>query len=151
MELVGDFRSMDQIFKECYGDSFLYTCAELGQLRQRGIHLPPYRGEIPALPDPSASQAAQGNEVVPTKGHYSYPICLPRPNAPVAKAGPTTARDAAPTHQLQSAPTLLQPRSPPVPRSQPRMSRSLPGLMALTSVAVPPPCPLSQSSAQPAS
>ena len=40
MELVGDFRSMDLIFKGCYGDSFLYSDTELGQLRQCGIHLP---------------------------------------------------------------------------------------------------------------
>ena len=44
---------------------------------------------------------------------------LPRPNALTARAGTTTAQDAAPTHQLQSALTLLQPRSLPVPRSQP--------------------------------
>ena len=40
MELVGDFRSMDLIFKGCYGDSFLYTGTEFGQLRWHGIHLP---------------------------------------------------------------------------------------------------------------
>ena len=30
MELVGDFRSTDPIFKGCYGDSFLYTDMDLG-------------------------------------------------------------------------------------------------------------------------
>ena len=30
MELVGDFRSMDPIFKGCYGDSFLYSDVDLG-------------------------------------------------------------------------------------------------------------------------
>ena len=30
MELVGDFRSTDPIFKGCYGDSFLYTDVDLG-------------------------------------------------------------------------------------------------------------------------
>ena len=30
MELVGDFRSMDSIFKGCYGDSFLYPDVDLG-------------------------------------------------------------------------------------------------------------------------
>ena len=30
MELVGDFRSMDPIFKGCYGNSFLYTDMDLG-------------------------------------------------------------------------------------------------------------------------
>ena len=43
MELLGDFRSPDPIFKGCYADSFLYTDMDLGQLRWHGIHLPPYR------------------------------------------------------------------------------------------------------------
>ena len=30
MELVGDFRSTDPIFKGCYGDSFLYSKVDLG-------------------------------------------------------------------------------------------------------------------------
>ena len=30
MKLVGDFRSMDPIFKGCYGDSFLYSDVDLG-------------------------------------------------------------------------------------------------------------------------
>ena len=30
MELVGDFRSTDLIFKGCYSDSLLYTDVELG-------------------------------------------------------------------------------------------------------------------------
>ena len=59
MELVGDFRSMDPIFKGCYGDSFLYTIVDLGQLRQCGIHLPPYWSEIPAPLAPSYLQAKQ--------------------------------------------------------------------------------------------
>ena len=59
MELVGDFRSMDPIFKGCYGDSLLYTDIELGQLRQHGIHLPPFWGEIPAPLAPSYLQARQ--------------------------------------------------------------------------------------------
>ena len=59
MELVGDFRSMNPIFKGCYGDSFLYSDVDLGQLRQCGIHLPPYQSEIRALPAPSYLQAKQ--------------------------------------------------------------------------------------------
>ena len=44
MELVGDFRSMDPIFKGCYGDSFLYNGAGLGWLRWCVVHLPPISG-----------------------------------------------------------------------------------------------------------
>ena len=60
MKLVGDFRSMDPIFKGC---SFLYSDVDLGQLQQQEIHLPPYRGEIPAPPAPSYWQAKQSEAV----------------------------------------------------------------------------------------
>ena len=59
MELVGDFRAMDLIFKGCYGDSLLYTSGELDQLRWQEVHLPPYWGEIPTPPAPSYWQARQ--------------------------------------------------------------------------------------------
>ena len=32
MKLMVDFRSMDPIFKGCYGDLLLYSNADLGQL-----------------------------------------------------------------------------------------------------------------------
>ena len=70
MELVGDFRSTDPIIKGCYGDLFLYSDMDLGQLKWWEIHLPPYRGEILIPPAPSYLQAktVQGHEVVPTMG-----------------------------------------------------------------------------------
>ena len=59
MELVGDFRSTDPIFKGCYGNSFLYSDVDPGQLRWHGIHLPPYQSEILAPSAPSYLQAKQ--------------------------------------------------------------------------------------------
>ena len=59
MELVRDFRSTDPIFKGCYGDLFLYSKVDLGQLGQRGVHLPPYQSEILAPLAPSYLQAKQ--------------------------------------------------------------------------------------------
>ena len=50
---------MDSIFKGCYGDSLLYTGGELDRPRWQGIHLPPYRGEIPTALAPSYQQARQ--------------------------------------------------------------------------------------------
>ena len=40
MEVVGNFRAADPIFKGCYGDFLLYSDADLDRLRQRKIHLP---------------------------------------------------------------------------------------------------------------
>ena len=59
MELVGDFRSTDPIFKGCYGDSFLYSDMDLDQLRWCGIHLPPYWSKTLASLAPSYLQAKQ--------------------------------------------------------------------------------------------
>ena len=42
MEMVGDFRAADLIFKGCYRDSLLYSDADLHQLRWQGIHLPTF-------------------------------------------------------------------------------------------------------------
>ena len=53
MEMVGDFRAMDLIFKGCYGDSLLYSDAHLHRLKWWGIHLPAFQGEIPVPPAPS--------------------------------------------------------------------------------------------------
>ena len=57
MELVGDFQAADPIFKGCYGDSLLYSDADLHQLRWQGIHLPAFQGEIPLPSAPSYWQA----------------------------------------------------------------------------------------------
>ena len=59
MELVGDFWTADPIFKGCYGDSLLYSDAELHQLRWQGILLPTYQGEIPVPLIPSYLQARE--------------------------------------------------------------------------------------------
>ena len=63
MELMGDFRSTDTIFKGCYGDSFLYSDVDLGRLRWWEIHLPPYQGEILTPPAPSYLQAKQSKAI----------------------------------------------------------------------------------------
>ena len=59
MEMVGDFRAMDPIFRECYGDSLLYSNADLHQLRWQGIHLPTFQGEIPMPLAPSYWQVRE--------------------------------------------------------------------------------------------
>ena len=73
---------------------------------------------------------------------------LPRLNALAARAVPNVAQDTAPTPQLQSAQTLLQPRNPPAPKSQPQTARrSLQRLTVLASMAVPLLLPLGQMDA----
>ena len=59
MEMVGDFRAADPIFKGCYGDSLLYSDADHCQLKRRGICLPTFQGEIPMPPAPSYWQVRE--------------------------------------------------------------------------------------------
>ena len=56
IEMVGDFWAADPIFKGCYGDSLLYSDANLHHLRWWGIHLPTFQGEIPMSLAPSYKQ-----------------------------------------------------------------------------------------------
>ena len=53
LEVVGDFRAMDPIFKGCYRDSLLYSEADVAQLRRQKVYLRAFQGEIPVPPAPS--------------------------------------------------------------------------------------------------
>ena len=118
----------------------------------RGVFTSPRTGgEIPVPPAPSYWQVRESKAMKQSPPRAVTPNLsmefpkFPRPNTPVARLAPTAAQDAAPTPQLQSTQTPLQPRSPPVPKSQPQTARrSLPGLMALASVGIPFPHPQSQ-------
>ena len=64
LEVVGNFRAVDPIFKGCYGDYLLYSEADLAQLRRQKVYLPVFQGEIPVPPAPAYRQV---REVVATK------------------------------------------------------------------------------------
>ena len=53
MEVVGNFKAADPIFKGCYGDSLLYSDDDLAQLRWQKVYLPTFQEEIPVPPAPS--------------------------------------------------------------------------------------------------
>ena len=126
LEVVGDFRAMDPIFKGCYGDSLLYSKADLAQLRQQKVYLPAFQGEIPVPPAPSYWQV---REPAVTKQSPHRVAALdtsgesPKAKHSSSKGGPPGALDTAPIPQLQSAQILHPPRSPLAPRNQPRMTR----------------------------
>ena len=64
MEVVGNFRAVDPIFKGGYGDSLLYSEADLARLRWQNVYLPTFQGEIPM---PPASFYQQVREPAATK------------------------------------------------------------------------------------
>ena len=59
MEVMGNFRAMDPIFKGCYRDSLLYSDDDLARLRWWKIYLPTFQGEIPVPPAPSYWQVRE--------------------------------------------------------------------------------------------
>ena len=135
MELVGDFRSTDPIFKGCYGDSFLYSDVDLGQLRQWEIHLPPYQGEIPAPPAPSYLQAKQSKATKWSAPQAATPN--PAVESPKTKCSGGKGRHHHSLGHSSNTSTPPQPRSLPAPRSQPQRNRTnLPRATALASVAI---------------
>ena len=103
MEVVGDFRATDLIFKGCYGDSPLYSDADLARLRWQKIYLPAFQGEIPMPPAPSyqqvrepvASRQSPHRVVAP-----DTPAESPKAKCSSSKDGPNEALDTAPTPQL---------------------------------------------------
>ena len=59
MEVAGDFRATDPIFKGCYRDSLLYSDDDLARLRWQKIYLLTFQGEIPMPPAPSYQQVRE--------------------------------------------------------------------------------------------
>ena len=59
MEVVGDFRAADPIFKGCYGDSLLYSEADLARLKWQKVYLSTFQGQIPLPPAPSYWQVRE--------------------------------------------------------------------------------------------
>ena len=106
MELVGDFWVADPIFKGCYGNSLLYSNAELCQRRWWGIHLPTYWGEIPVPLAPSYWQAME-----PEVMKQSPRVATPSPSV----ESPTTKRSSSkggPHHSLECSSNTSTPKHP---------------------------------------
>ena len=59
MEVVGDFRATDPIFKGSYGDSFLFSEDDLVRLRRQKAYLPTFQDEIPMPPALSYRQSRE--------------------------------------------------------------------------------------------
>ena len=91
MEMVGNFKATDPIFKGCYGDSLLYSDTDLCWLRWQKIHLPMFQGEIPVPPAPSYWQVREptATEQSPHRAAASNtPVESPKAKCSSSKSGP---------------------------------------------------------------
>ena len=91
MEVVGDFRAMDPIFKGCYRDSLLYSDDDLARLGRQKIYLPTFQGEIPMPPAPSYRQVREPavTEQSPHRAAaLDRPVESPKAKCSNSKSGP---------------------------------------------------------------
>ena len=141
MELVGDFRAADLIFKGCYGDLLLYSDTDLRRLRWQGIHLPTFQGEIPMPPAPSYQQVREpkATKQSPHRAAASdTPAESPKAKSSSSKSGPQcgsgrSSNTSTPKHPDSTSakkpssskePTLSGQEKSPNPCSSRKCSRS---------------------------
>ena len=125
MEVVGDFKAMDPIFKGSYGDSFMYSEDDLARLRQQKVYLPTFQ-EIPVPPALSYQQNSKPVAVKQSLHRWQLQTHLwspPRLGVPAARAGLCGALDTAPIPPPQSALIPCLPRNPLILRNQPQTTQ----------------------------
>ena len=106
IEVVGDFKAVDPIFKGSYGDSFLYPDDDLAQLRHQKVYLPVFQEEIPVPPThPIGELASHQQQSNPCTGWQlrTHPWSLPRLSVPAAREGLCGAQGMAPIPPSRSA------------------------------------------------
>ena len=106
MEMVGDFKAADPIFKGCYGDSLLYSDADLCWLRWWKIHLPAFQGEIPMPLAPSYWEVRE--PVVTTQSSHRTATSATPVESPKAKHSSSKSG----THGSGCSSNTLTPKCP---------------------------------------
>ena len=119
MEVVGDFRAVDPIFKGCYGDSLLYSNNDLAQLRWQKIYLPTFQGEIPVAPAPSYQQV---RELAVTKqspcraAALDTPVESPKAKHSTSKGGPQRGSRHSSNTSTPKCPDSTSAKKPSCPK-----------------------------------
>ena len=138
---MGDFRSMDPIFKGCYGDSFLYSNVDLGRLQQWEIHLPPYQGEIPTPPASFYLQAKQSEATKRSPMQammLTMPAESPKTKSSSGKGGHHHSSGCGLNTSTPKHPDSTSAKKPSSPKEQvPKEQDKSPRVTALTNAAGP--------------
>ena len=119
MEMVGDFKAADPIFKGCYRDSLLYSDADLCWLGWQKIHLPVFQGEVPVPPAPFYQQV---REPTATKQSPHWVAALDTPaESPKAKhssskSGPQQGSRCSSNTSTPKCPDSMSAKKPSCPK-----------------------------------
>ena len=96
MEVVGDFKAVDPIFKGSYRDSFLYLEDDLARLRWEKVYLPTFQEEILVPPTPfywqsrelvAAKQSSHRAAALDTSMEYPKSRCSSSKSGPPPGTG----------------------------------------------------------------
>ena len=119
LEVVGDFKAMDPIFKGCYRDSLLYSRADLTQLRWQKVYLSAFQGEIPMPPAPSYWQV---REPAVTKQSPHRVVALdtsvdsPKAKCSSSKGGPSWGSGYSSNTSTPKCPNSTSAKKPSCPK-----------------------------------
>ena len=129
MELVGDFRVADPIFKGCYGDSLLYSDADLHRLRWQGIHLLTFQG-VPLAPSYQQAREPEVTKQSPNRVAASdTPMESPKTKRSSSKSGPQcglgrSSNTLTPKHPDSTSATKPSSFKEPTSNSQEKSSKA---------------------------
>ena len=116
MEMAGNFRAADPIFKGCYRDSLLYSNADLHWLRQQGTHLPVFQGEIP-MPLAISHQQVWEPAVTKQSPHrvatLDTPAESPKAKCSSSKSGPQQGLGCSSNTSNPKCPDSTSAKKPP--------------------------------------
>ena len=120
MEVVGNFKATDPIFKGCYGGSLLYLEDDLARLRWQKIPVPPalsywqyresvaakqspYRGAAPdmSMEPPKTKCSSSKSRPLRDTGHSSNTSTLKHPDS-TSKKKPSHSQESTLDHQAKS-------------------------------------------------
>ena len=119
IEVVGDFRAADPIFKGCYGDSLLYSEDDLARLRRWKIYLPMFQGEIPVPPAPSYRQVREpaATKQSPHRAAASdTPVESPKAKCSNNKSGPPRGSRCSSNTSTPKCPDSTSTKKPSCPK-----------------------------------
>ena len=118
LEVVGNFRAADSIFKGCYGDSLLYSEADLARLR-RQVYLTAFQGEIPMPPAPSYWQVREPVATKQSPHRVAAPdtsVESPKDKCSSSKGGPPQGSGCSSNTSTPKCPDSTSTKKPSCPK-----------------------------------
>ena len=119
MEVVGDFRATDPIFKGSYGDSYLYSEDDLVRLRQHKFYLPTFQEGILMPPTLSYQESREPVTAKQSPHRVAAPDMVvesPKTRCSSRKSGPPQGTGHGSKTSTPKHPYSTSAKTPPHPQ-----------------------------------